>query len=565
MSASYSHGSPANALRIDTIGGCMDRIAAANGNLCAVVSRHQGVRLTYADLMACVDRAASGLISLEVARGDRVGLWSRNCSEWLIIQLAVAKVGAILVHLNPAYKAGELEHAVTQSGVSVLITGEGIRVSGLDACLASARWISSKSAQSASGGPLRCVISVGGCRIDSCVGWSELCSRGDDIPDSVLRARALSVDCDDAANILYTSGTTGVPKGVTLSHHSSLNSGFFVGERMHYSAADRVCLPVPLCHSFGSIIGALATLTHGGTVVLPAPLFDAGACLNSIEEEGCTAFYGVPSMFAAVLAHPMFSAERLQTLRTGIMAGASCPPSLVRRTVHQMHIPQLTICYGTTETGTICQSLSDDPVDERAQTVGVVHPHVECKIVDPVSGSIVERGVTGELCARGYSLMSGYWGDPVSTQAVRKQGGWLATGDLAVMDENGRVSIIGRSKDVIISAGQNIYPREIEDLLRTHPKVCEAVVIGIPDDLYGEAACAWIQLHEHETSTADEMRRFCGKRAAAYKVPRRVKFTDQLPLTVTGKIQRFKLRERSIAEYDLIEEESQRKCQRQDF
>ena len=537
---SYVHGASAVPLTSDTIGTTLDRIASLHGAQDAVVSRHQRVRLTYEELRAEAERIGRGLLAIGLERGGRVGIWSSNCLEWVVTQYAVAKAGGVLVHLNPAYKSVELEHALNHSGVSVLITAARSVTTDCLGVIAAAHTPA-----------LRHVVCLASEPAPGCMSWQELAARGERTSEDVLRAREASIQFDAAASIMYTSGTTGLPKGATLSHHSLLNSGFFIGERLRYSERDRVCLPVPLFHTFGYVLGALAVLTHGSAIVLPGVLFDAKSCLESIEEQGCTAFYGVPSMFTTMLHHPQFAAERVASLRTGIMAGAPCPVELMREVMGKMHMPEVTICYGLTEAGTLCQSLPDDTVERRVTTVGAVHPHVECKVVDAATGLVVPRDVPGELWARGYCVMTGYWDNDAATREMMPAGGWIRTGDLAVMRDDGYLNIVGRLKDVVISGGRNIYPREIEDVLRTHPKVRDVAVIGVPDAVYGEAICAWILPYDGETMTSDEIRHFCRERIAPYKVPRRVRFASRLPTTASGKVQKFRLRELSIEEFGL--------------
>ena len=537
---SYIHGACAVPLRSDTIGATLNSIASLHGGHDAVVSRHQSARLTYEELRDQVDAVARGLIALGVGRGARVGIWSGNCVEWLVAQYAVAKIGAVLVHLNPAYTSGELEHALNHSSVSVLIMAARSLTTDYLGVWGAARTRT-----------VRARVCLAAEPVPGCMRWAELASLGETIPEALLHTREASVQCDDPASIMYTSGTTGRPKGVTLSHHSLVNNAFFIGARLRYSESDRVCLPVPLFHTFGYMLGALAALTHGSAVVLPGVMFDPKTCLESIEAESCTAFYGVPAMFAAVLRHPEFAGGRLASLRTGIIAGAPCPVELMREIVGTMHMPEVTICYGLTEAGTLFQSVPDDPVERRTTTVGAIHPHIECKVVDPATGRIVPRGLPGELWARAYSGMTGYWNDDAATRDMMQPNGWIRTGDLAVMRDDGYLNIVGRLKEMVISGGRNIYPREIEDALRTHPKVREVAVVGIPDRVYGEATCAWIQPHAGQQLTGDEVLHFCRERLASHKVPRRVRLTDRFPTTSSGKITKFRLRELSIEEFGL--------------
>jgi len=534
---SYLHGASAVPLKSDTIGATLSAIAARDPRQLAVIAREGRVRWTYGELLERAERIARGLIDLGVERGDRVGIWSPNCAEWLVAKYAIAKTGAMLVHLNGAYAASELEYVVNHSGTSVLITAVRSLTTDYVGMLRSLTLPS-----------VRHCVCIGTESLPGCLTWRELDARADAVHLDVLRAREASVQCDDPASLMYTSGTTGPAKGARLSHHSLLNSAFFIGERLRYDERDRVCLPVPLYHAFGHTLGSLAALTHGSALVLPGPHFDVKACLDAIEEHACTALYGVPSMFSSVLAHPQFAPDRVRTLRTGIMAGAPCPEELMQKVIGRLHMPDVTICYGMTESGTLCQSMPDDTVERRTTTVGTVHPHIECRIVDPVTQRTVPRGVAGELWARGYAAMAGYWNDEAATRAIVADGGWIRTGDLAIMRDDGYVNIVGRLKDIVISAGRNIYPREIEDVIRTHPRVLDVAVIGIPDRILGEATCAWIRTIDGTPITSEEIRHFCRGRIASYKVPRCIKVTDTFPLTASGKVQKFRLRELSLQE-----------------
>jgi fatty-acyl-CoA synthase len=401
-------------------------------------------------------------------------------------------------------------------------------------------------------GALRTIVYLGTDRNPGGLSWDDLAANGEGVSESRLRAREAGLQFDDPVNIQYTSGTTGAPKGATLSHHNILNNGFFIGERLRYTADDRICLPVPFYHCFGCVLGSLAALTHGCTVVLPGESFDAEACLRAVQDERCTSLYGVPTMFIAELEHPSFASYRLGSLRTGIMAGSPCPVEVMRQVVDRMHMPDVTIAYGMTETSPVSfQSVVDDPIETRVATVGTIHEHLECKVVDPATGAIVRRGEPGELCTRGYAVMLGYWDDPVATAAAVDSARWMHTGDLAVMREDGYVNIVGRLKDMVIRGGENIYPREIEELLYAHPKIGDVQVIGVPDPKYGEELCAWVRLREGHTATADEIRDYCRTVLAPYKIPRYIRFTIEFPLTVTGKVQKFRMRQISITELGL--------------
>ena len=488
------------------------------------------------------------MISIGVEKGDRVGVWSPNCAEWLIAQFALAKVGAIMVNINPAYRLRELEHAFTQSGVSVIVAARGFRNSDY------AAMIDELAPRLPA---LKQTVYLGNERPSSAMTWDDLIENGKLVSPPALREREAWLQCDDPVNIEFTSGTTGKPKGATLSHHNILNNGFFVGEQLQYTSADRICLPVPLYHCFGCVLGSLGALTHGGAVVLPSESFDAEACLAAIQEESCTSLYGVPTMFIAQLDHPAFSAYRLDSLRTGIMAGAPCPVEVMRQVIERMHMGQVTIAYGMTETSPVSfQSCIDDPIEARVSTVGSVHPHVEVKIIDPPTGLTLPRGQAGELCTRGYSVMLGYWNDSEATAAAIDGARWMHSGDLAVMRDDGRVNIVGRLKDMIIRGGENIYPREIEEFLHTHPMVSDVQVIGVPDEKYGEEVCAWIRLRQGQSATEDEIRQFCRGQIATFKIPRYVRFVTEFPMTVTGKIQKFRMREQMLNELGLSVEQT---------
>ena len=546
--SSYVHGCSTTPLLGETIGMCLDRICEHFADSDALISRHQGLRYTYGQLKQEVENAARGMISIGVEKGDRVGVWSPNCAEWLIAQYALAKVGAIMVNINPAYRLRELEHALTQSSVSVIVAARGFRNSDY------AAMIDELAPRLPA---LKQTVYLGNERLGSAMTWNDLIENGKRVPEPELHEREASLQCDDPVNIEYTSGTTGRPKGATLSHHNILNNGFFVGEQLQYTSADRICLPVPFYHCFGCVLGSLAALTHGSALVLPSESFDAQACLAAIQEESCTSLYGVPTMFIAQLDHPAFSTYRLDSLRTGIMAGAPCPVEVMRQVIEKMHMREVTIAYGMTETSPVSfQSCIDDPIEARVSTVGSVHPHVEVKIIDPPTGLTLPRGQAGELCTRGYVVMLGYWNDSESTAAAIDAARWMHSGDLAVMREDGRVNIVGRLKDMIIRGGENIYPREIEEFLHTHPKVSEVQVIGVPDKKYGEEVCAWIRLRQGHTATEDEIRDFCRGQIATFKIPRYIRFVTEFPMTVTGKIQKFRMREQMLSELGLSVEQT---------
>jgi fatty-acyl-CoA synthase len=543
VTPSYAHGTSEKPLLGETIGACLDRIAGRFGERDALISCHQRIRFTYGELHREVERVACGLLSLGVERGDRVGVWSPNCAEWLIAQYALAKVGAIMVNINPAYRLRELEHALSQSGVSVLIAARAFR---------GANYVEMLEQVAPKLSSLKTLVYLGASRAGSGMMWDDLLAGASAVPISQLREREALLQFDDPVSIQYTSGTTGNPKGAMLSHHNILNNGFFVGEQIHYSPDDRICVPVPFYHCFGCVLGNLAALTHGSAVVLPSESFDTEACLRTVQEERCTSLYGVPTMFIAQLDHPAFSRYRLDSLRTGIMAGAPCPVEVMRQVIERMHMPEVTICYGMTETAPVSfQSSPHDRIEARVSTIGTVHPHVECKIVDPQTGQIVPRGQRGELCTRGYLVMLGYWNDAKATTAAIDGARWMHTGDLAIMREDGYVNIVGRLKDMIIRGGENIYPREIEEFLYTHPKISDIQVIGVPDKKYGEEVCAWIRLREGQHATEDEIRDYCRGKIATFKIPRFIRFTTEFPMTVTGKIQKFRMREQMVKELGL--------------
>jgi fatty-acyl-CoA synthase len=528
MTASYASGPREPPLRAQTIGRMWDEVAGVHAGEEALVSRHQGIRWTYAELGAEVDRCAAGLLATGVRRGDRVGIWSPNCAEWVVVQFATAKIGAVLVNVNPSYRASELEYALDQSGCSTLILAPGFKDADYVELVSSVRTPT-----------LRRRIVLG-------PEWHELLAGG---AAADLDVHAAELDFDQPINIQYTSGTTGFPKGATLSHHNILNNGFFIGEALGYTPTDRVCVPVPFYHCFGMVLGNLAIVTHGACIVVPSEAFDPRAVLEAVEAERCTSLYGVPTMFIAELEDPDFGRFDLSSLRTGIMAGSPCPVEVMRRVKTEMHMDEVTICYGMTETSPVStQTARDDPIEKQVGTVGRVHPHLEVKVVDPATGLAVPRGEPGELCTRGYSVMLGYWEDPEATREAVDEARWMHTGDLATMDDEGYLSIVGRIKDMIIRGGENIYPREIEEFLYTHPAIADVQVIGVPDERYGEEVCAWVVVREGAELDEEELRRFCRDRIARYKIPRYLRLVDGFPMTVTGKIQKHKMRELEIAE-----------------
>ena len=532
-----------------TIGDAFDEIAGNMGDRIAVVSRHEGVRLTYGELRERSDRLAAALLDSGLVPGDRIGIWSHTNVAWLLLQLATAKAGLILVNINPAYRTSELEHALNLVECKAVVTMVRYRSSeylNMLRQLGKTRlptletiwWIDDANSPDEAGAQR----------------FSELlrCAPAD---SASLRDARREVRPDDAVNIQFTSGTTGLPKAATLSHRNILNNGFFVGECMKLSHEDRVCVPVPMYHCFGMVMGNLACLTHGSTIVYPAERFDAEAVLETVQAEKCTALYGVPTMFIAALNHPRFAQFDMSSLRTGIMAGSPCPIEIMRRVVGDMHLSEITIAYGMTETSPVsCQSTTDTPVEKRVSTVGQVLPHLEIKIVDPLTGQTVERGQPGELCTRGYSVMLGYWNQPERTREAIDADGFMHTGDLATIDAHGYVNIVGRIKDMVIRGGENLYPREIEEFLYTCPNVLDVQVVGVPDKQFGEELCAWIVVRPGADLDDDAVRAFCQGRIAHYKVPKYIRFVDSFPTTVTGKIQKYLIRQIMSEELGLQEQ-----------
>jgi fatty-acyl-CoA synthase len=537
MTVSYAHGASEKPLLGETIGDNLARTAAEHPEAEALVSCEQGVRWTYAALDERVDRAAAALIAGGLEPGDRLGIWSPNRAEWTLIQYATARAGVILVNINPAYRTSELEYALRQSGCRMLIAAPSFKTSDYVAMTEEVR---------------PSLDALERAVFFETQEWDELLDAGSAVSTDEVRARAAKLAFDDPINIQYTSGTTGFPKGATLSHHNILNNGYFVAEACRLSAEDRLCIPVPFYHCFGMVMGNLGCTTHGATMVIPAPAFDPEATLTAVQEERCTALYGVPTMFIAELGHPRFDEFSLDALRTGIMAGSPCPVEVMKQVIERMHMEDVTICYGMTETSPVStQTGPDDPLDRRVSTVGRVHPHVEVKVVEPGTGRALERGEPGELCTRGYSVMLGYWEDEERTREAIDAGRWMHTGDLATMDEEGYVNIVGRIKDMIIRGGENVYPREIEEFLYTHPAVADVQVIGVPDERYGEELMAWVIAREAEALDEESVRAFCEGRIARHKVPRYVKVVDAFPMTVTGKVQKYKMRDEAIDELGL--------------
>jgi fatty-acyl-CoA synthase len=533
---SYVHGVSETPLLGETIGDNLRRTVSRAGDRLALVVRSQGFRATYRDLWDRTTAVAKGLLSLGVTRGERVGIWAPNRWEWVVLQYASARVGAILVNINPAYKTAELEYALRQSGTTVLLLAKAFRQSDYVGMLAEVR--------------PKCPDLRVALVIDD--DWKSLESMGAHVTDDTLAHREAQLQFDDPINIQYTSGTTGFPKGATLTHHNVLNNGFFVGETMRLTPQDRVCIPVPFYHCFGMVLGNLACTTHGAAMVIPGEAYDPLLCLEAVAAEKCTALYGVPTMFIGELDHPRFAEFDLSTLRTGIMAGSPCPVEVMKQVQARMNMKDVTICYGMTETSPVStQTAPGDPMEKQVGTVGRVHPHVEVKIVDPETGAIVPRGASGELCTRGYSVMLGYWGNEEATRLAIDAGRWMHTGDLATMDADGYLNIVGRIKDMIIRGGENVYPREVEEFLHMHPGVSEAQVVGVPSEKYGEEVMAWIRPRPGVQLDEGALLAFCKGTIATYKIPRYWKFVDAFPMTVTGKVQKFRMREVAIAELGL--------------
>jgi len=533
---SYASGTWDAPMLGDTIGDNFDRTVAAHGERDALIDRGSGRRWTYRELAGDVDALATGLLDAGITKGDRVGIWAPNCAEWVMVQYATAKIGAILVNINPAYRSHELQYVLNQAGIRMLIAAPAFKTSDYAAMIEQVRPACAA---------LEHVLLLGSAEWDGLLGAGRAAL--DDDRGVLARAqRALSAD--DPINIQYTSGTTGFPKGATLSHHNILNNGYFVGELCGYTEQDRVCIPVPFYHCFGMVMGNLACTSHGAAMVIPGPAFEPAATLAAVQAERCTSLYGVPTMFIAELADPGFDTYDLSSLRTGIMAGSPCPVEVMKQVIEHMGMAEVSICYGMTETSPVSlQTRRDDSIDQRVSTVGRVGPHLEVKIVDPATGLTVPRGEAGELCTRGYSVMLGYWENPEKTSEAIDSARWMHTGDIGVMDADGYVAITGRIKDMVIRGGENVYPREIEEFLYTHPDILDAQVIGVPDAKYGEELMVWIRMREGaQPLDADKVRAFCSGRLAHYKIPRYVHLVDEFPMTVTGKIRKVEMRELSL-------------------
>ena len=526
----------------ETIGANLEATTRRFADREALVVVHQGIRQSYRGLDDTVDRVARGLMALGIERGDRVGMWSPNFAEWVYIQYATAKVGAIQVNVNPAYRTNELQFALEQSGCRLLVTRTSYLTSDYRAM------VEEVAPQ---------VPTLERTIYFDTDDWGELLRAGEDVPIDALRARSAELDPDDPINIQYTSGTTGRPKGATLSHTNILNNGRFVGHGCGYTEADRIAIPVPYYHCFGMVMGNLAATAFGAAMIVASPTFDPAAVLAAVEAERVTSLYGVPTMFIAELGHPDLATTDLSSLRTGIMAGSPCPVEVMKRVIDEMNMDEVTICYGMTETSPVsAQTAADDSIAKRTETVGQVHPHVEVKVIDPLSGDTVPRGtadepVSGEFCTRGYSVMLGYWNDPERTAEAIDADGWMHTGDIATMDADGYLNIVGRIKDMIIRGGENVYPREIEEFLYSHPDIDDVQVIGVPDERYGEEIMAWVKLRPGAEATEHDIIGFCRGRIAHFKVPRYVRFVTEFPMTVTGKVRKVEMRDTSIAELGL--------------
>jgi fatty-acyl-CoA synthase len=533
---SYVHGASSVPLLGEPIFENLRRTAQRVGDREALVVAHQDRRLSYRELVDECETVARGLVARGVRKGDRVGIWSPNRYEWVVLQFATAAMGAILVNINPAYRTSELEYALNQSGVSFMILAARFRQADYAAMLAEVK--------------VRCPELREALVLED--GWEALKRDGARTSIDQLREIEATLQFDDPINIQYTSGTTGFPKGATLTHHNILNNGFFIGETLKYTPEDRVCIPVPFYHCFGMVLGNLACTTHGATMVIPGEAYDPVAVMETVERERCTSLYGVPTMFIGELEHPRFKEFDFSSLRTGIMAGSPCPVEVMKKVQTVMHIPEMTICYGMTETSPVStQSDTDDPLEKRVSTVGRVHPHVEIKIVDPANGEVVPRGTAGELCSRGYIVMRGYWNNEEATRQAIDPARWMHTGDLATMDGDGYVNIVGRIKDMIIRGGENIYPREIEEFLYGHPDIADVQVIGVPSEKYGEEVMAWVKRREGATASGDELAAWCKGKIATYKIPRHWKFVDSFPMTISGKVMKFKMREAAVEELGL--------------
>jgi len=548
---SQVRGDTTPALIEETIGAMLDRAVSRWPDAEALVSVEQGVRWSFAEFSRRADDVAAGLLALGLVRGDRVGIWAPNCAEWTLMQFATARVGLIQVNVNPAYRLSELEYTLNKVGVKALVAAESFKTSDYVAMMETLAPEIAASRPGELGAAklpdLKIVAKIGGVPRP---GWLQFAAISS-FDRGPLRKAAAGVECRQPINIQFTSGTTGLPKGATLSHRNIVNNAFFVGASMGLRTGDRLCVPVPLYHCFGMVMSNLACVIHGATIVYPSAGFDPLAVLRTIQAERCTAVHGVPTMFIAELQHPQFAEFDLSSLRAGIMAGSPCPIEVMRRVVDRMHMSEVTIAYGMTETSPVSfQSSPQDSLERRVTTVGRIQPHMEAKVID-AEGKTLPRGTPGELCTRGYAVMIGYWDDPERTAEAIDRDGWMHTGDLGTIDDEGYCNIVGRSKDMIIRGGENVYPREIEEFLFRHPKIADVTVVGLPDDKYGEEVCAWVRLRDGDSASEEEIRDFCRDQIAHYKVPRYVCFVDAFPTTVTGKIQKYLIRERMIARLGL--------------
>src|SRR5690554_6904823 len=533
---SYVHGASNKNLLGETIGGNLKRIVEKFGNSEALVSVHQNYRATYKQFYEETGKLAKALLANNINNGDRVGIWAPNCYEWVLLQFATARIGVILVNLNPAYRAHEVSFAINQSETKLVVSALNFKKSDYKQMLTLVK----EDCPS-----LEKIVYLN-------ENWDNFLKKGSKITDAFLEQEERKVQFDNPVNIQYTSGTTGFPKGVTLSHHNILNNGYFIGERLNYTEKDRVCIPVPFYHCFGMVIGNLACVTHGSCMVIPNDAFDAAVTLQAVQDEKCTSLYGVPTMFISELGLPNFKEYNLSTLRTGVMAGSLCPPEIMKRVQSEMNMKKVSICYGMTETSPVStQTKIGVPFEKQVSTVGTVQDHLEIKIIDPETGKIVNRGESGELCTRGYSVMLKYWNDPERTKQSLDEERWMHTGDLASMDEEGYITITGRIKDLIIRGGENISPKWIEDFLYTHPKIVDVQVIGVPSERYGEEVMAWVKLHPGIEATGEELRAYCDQKIAHYRIPKYWKFVDSFPMTISGKIRKVEMREISIKELGL--------------
>ena len=539
-----------------TIGDMFDQTVEKYPDHPALISREQQIRLTYRELQAQVNQCAKGLMHMGFQKGQRIGIWSPNRAEWCVTQFATSKIGVILVNINPSYRLQELEYALKQSGCTALVLAPEFKTSNYTEMITTlAPELNECEPGQLKAGDLpelTTVIRFGSEKRPGMYNWDELMSMGSLASDEQLVQRQREQEFDDPINVQYTSGTTGFPKGATLSHHNILNNGYFVARLQNFTHEDRVCIPVPLYHCFGMVMANLGCITHGATMVYPSEGFEPLSVLQAVQDEKCTALYGVPTMFIAELDHPDFNKFNLSSLRTGVMAGSPCPIEVMKKVNTLMGMHDVEICYGMTETSPVStQTRLDSPLEKRVSTVGVIHPHLEIKIVDPETGQVVPLNTPGELCTRGYSIMLGYWNNPEATVTAIDNARWMHTGDLATMDQEGYISIVGRIKDMVIRGGENIYPREIEEFLYTHPKISDVQVIGVPDPKYGEEIMAWVKLKPGEQATEEEIKNFCKGQIAHYKIPRYIKFVDSFPMTISGKIMKFQMRGQSTKELGL--------------